>query len=58
MCVGYFAEPQVTIPSPPESLDCEVELLNKEMWKEFHGLGTEMIITKNGRLVHILFTLD
>ena len=29
----------------------QVELENKELWKRFHDIGTEMIITKTGRWV-------
>lgn len=32
------------------SADCHLE--TKELWDKFHDLGTEMIITKTGRLVH------
>ncbi|CAK1550050.1 unnamed protein product [Leptosia nina] len=31
------------------SVDCQLE--TKELWDKFHDLGTEMIITKTGRLV-------
>uniref|UniRef100_A0A8W7P3V9 T-box domain-containing protein n=1 Tax=Anopheles coluzzii TaxID=1518534 RepID=A0A8W7P3V9_ANOCL len=27
----------------------ELKLQNKELWREFHKIGTEMIITKSGR---------
>lgn len=27
----------------------KVELENQELWQKFHAIGTEMIITKNGR---------
>lgn len=29
--------------------DPKVELDAKELWDEFHGFGTEMVITKSGR---------
>ncbi|XP_041977347.1 T-box transcription factor mls-1-like [Aricia agestis] len=32
--------------SPPA---CEARLLNGELWRRFHDIGTEMIITKGGR---------
>lgn len=33
------------IPLPGVSAKLE----NKELWRQFHGIGTEMIITKTGR---------
>ncbi|KFB44489.1 t-box transcription factor tbx6 [Anopheles sinensis] len=30
----------------------ELKLQNKELWREFHKIGTEMIITKSGRFGH------
>lgn len=32
-----------------KDLKCQLE--TKDLWKKFHELGTEMIITKSGRLV-------
>lgn len=29
--------------------DVKVELCSKDLWRKFHSLGTEMIITKAGR---------
>ena len=29
--------------------DPKVTLDQKELWDKFHGLGTEMVITKSGR---------
>ncbi|XP_068629834.1 T-box transcription factor TBX6-like [Battus philenor] len=37
--VGVEAEPPA----------CEARLLNAELWRRFHDIGTEMIITKGGR---------
>ncbi|CAH0406323.1 unnamed protein product [Chilo suppressalis] len=37
--VGADAEPPV----------CEARLLNGDLWRRFHDIGTEMIITKGGR---------
>lgn len=31
------------------TIDCQLE--TKDLWDKFHELGTEMIITKTGRLV-------
>jgi hypothetical protein len=43
---------------PPQTLeddgiqdDPKVELETKDLWEQFHGFGTEMVITKSGRLV-------
>ncbi|KAJ8405934.1 hypothetical protein AAFF_G00308220 [Aldrovandia affinis] len=37
-------------PSPPSSMeDIQVQLQCAELWKRFHDIGTEMIITKAGR---------
>ena len=33
----------------------KVNLENEELWTQFHQIGTEMIITKLGRSVAILF---
>lgn len=30
-------------------LHCNVTLQNQDLWKQFHEVGTEMIITKSGR---------
>jgi len=38
--------PQPTLPG-----DVEAKLENNELWQQFHSIGTEMIITKCGRLV-------
>ncbi|KAK7939663.1 hypothetical protein WMY93_002989 [Mugilogobius chulae] len=36
--------------SPPASMDeIQVELQCADLWKRFHDIGTEMIITKAGR---------
>ncbi|KAL9699808.1 hypothetical protein quinque_003249 [Culex quinquefasciatus] len=36
----------------------EMKLQNKELWRDFHKIGTEMIITKCGRLVEKLEKLN
>ena len=33
----------------PSSLTYKVELVNSEIWQRFSSVGTEMVITKNGR---------
>lgn len=40
-------------PVPPrfQLPGADVKLQNKELWSEFHQIGTEMIITKSGRYV-------
>lgn len=42
--------------SSHHSIDAECRLEGKELWAKFFDLGTEMIITKSGRLVNY-FTL-
>ena len=43
-------------PPPPEDDnvqdDPKVNLEAKELWEQFHKIGTEMVITKTGRYVH------
>ncbi|KAG7240376.1 hypothetical protein INR49_026947, partial [Caranx melampygus] len=40
-------------PSPPASMEeIQVELQCADLWKRFHDIGTEMIITKAGRYVY------
>lgn len=34
--------------------DISIHLLQQDLWAKFHSLGTEMIITKNGRFVKLL----
>ncbi|XP_069091690.1 T-box transcription factor TBX18 [Pleurodeles waltl] len=36
-------------PPPPQALLARVDLQGAELWKRFHEIGTEMIITKAGR---------
>lgn len=44
--VGYSSPlPHGQLVSEP----LKVELENQELWQKFHAIGTEMIITKNGR---------
>lgn len=40
-----------SVPGVPGKKDpnVTVHLDNDDLWKEFHGIGTEMIITKSGR---------
>ena len=40
---------QGTAPIAPASKDVTTTLENDELWKKFHALNTEMIITKTGR---------
>lgn len=45
-CVRQIAMPPAPVANyTPWSL----ELANKELWHQFNGIGTEMVITKNGR---------
>ena len=44
--------PEADLPCTPGYLTREgitVELVSQELWRKFHKLGTEMIITKAGR---------
>lgn len=44
--------PTRQLPSIPPRFQlpgADVKLQNKELWSEFHQIGTEMIITKSGR---------
>ena len=34
---------------PGDPDEPKVELENFDLWEQFHGLGTEMVITKTGR---------
>jgi len=36
-------------PEPDVQDDPKVELDGKDMWEQFHEIGTEMVITKSGR---------
>lgn len=40
---------KLTEPDNNEPDDAQVDLDNKDLWDEFHRLGTEMVITKTGR---------
>ena len=54
---GY---PHLTPPEPKrlggqcDAVDKNIKVVleNRDLWGKFHALGTEMIITKTGRLVH------
>jgi hypothetical protein len=49
-----FHQRQMRNMDPPESEihdDPKVELEGKELWDQFHNIGTEMVITKSGRFV-------
>ncbi|XP_055624595.1 T-box transcription factor TBX6-like [Toxorhynchites rutilus septentrionalis] len=41
--------PLMLPPRFPLSSDVDIKLQNKELWSQFHRIGTEMIITKSGR---------
>ena len=52
--VGPAGNPTMSqVPGIPGEKDPKVKvtLENEELWKEFHEIGTEMIITKMGRSV-------
>lgn len=49
--------PPRTIALPPRFTlpGVEAKLQNSDLWTEFHKIGTEMIITKSGRWVSLIF---
>lgn len=52
---------QIRNMDPPESEihdDPKVELEGKDLWDQFHKIGTEMVITKSGRYVPVVFILE
>ncbi|XP_073502129.1 T-box transcription factor TBX6 [Phyllobates terribilis] len=44
-----FGQPQPPCEAPQLPGDVKMILENRDLWKEFHAIGTEMIITKSGR---------
>ena len=49
-CQSFACPPTNKIDGKPPSIqNAAAELLCRELWLEFHALGTEMIITKAGR---------
>ncbi|KAM4697682.1 T-box transcription factor TBX6 [Rhinophrynus dorsalis] len=44
-----FGQPQPPCEAPRLPGNVKMTLENKELWKQFHTIGTEMIITKSGR---------
>ncbi len=54
---------QVRVISPRVAKRCRkskfrAELVGREVWQEFHALGTEMIITKAGRYISKSYIFD
>eukprot|EP00920_Eleutheroschizon_duboscqi_P026007 GHVT01064327.1.p1 GENE.GHVT01064327.1~~GHVT01064327.1.p1 ORF type:complete len:134 (+),score=6.68 GHVT01064327.1:45-446(+) len=47
----HIPRPLRTLEPPEQDVhdDPKVELESKELWQQFHTLGTEMVITKSGR---------
>ncbi|XP_071979425.1 T-box transcription factor TBX22 [Engystomops pustulosus] len=43
------SEPRTPEPEPPSESEEQVELQGGDLWRRFHQIGTEMIITKAGR---------
>lgn len=39
----------IIVPQRPALPGVKAKLENNELWKQFHRIGTEMIITKSGR---------
>ena len=56
----YYGSDQVPvcappdIPSSPSDPKPNVSLENDDLWKDFHKVGTEMVITKTGRYFIII----
>ncbi|KAM4632079.1 T-box transcription factor TBX6 [Discoglossus pictus] len=44
-----FGQPQPPCEAPRLPGNVKMVLENRELWKQFHAIGTEMIITKSGR---------
>ncbi len=44
-----FVQEQSPRHSPQHSSEVVVSLMDKELWKSFHEIGNEMIVTKPGR---------
>ncbi|KAM9305377.1 T-box transcription factor TBX6 [Gastrophryne carolinensis] len=44
-----FGQPQPPCDAPRLPGNVKMTLENRELWKQFHAIGTEMIITKSGR---------
>ncbi|XP_053550417.1 T-box transcription factor TBX6 [Bombina bombina] len=44
-----FGQPQAPCEAPRLPGNVKMVLENKDLWKQFHSIGTEMIITKSGR---------
>ncbi|XP_075035049.1 T-box transcription factor TBX6 [Mixophyes fleayi] len=44
-----FGQPQSLCEAPRLPGNVKMTLENKDLWKQFHAIGTEMIITKSGR---------
>ena len=45
-------------PEPDVQDDPKVDLEGKDLWDQFHGFGTEMVITKSGRYVEMVQLLQ
>lgn len=59
----FSSHANIMASSPSQSIEnIKVALHERELWKKFHEAGTEMIITKAGRLVkqqkHHLFVAE
>ena len=50
-CDSSSLHQQQTQGPPQPREDVITSLLDKELWRSFHGKTNEMIVTKNGRLV-------
>ncbi|KAF8359942.1 hypothetical protein PRIPAC_94937 [Pristionchus pacificus] len=46
---GVGAGPAIAFPGPGAGAGISVELVNPQLWEQFHAARTEMIVTKTGR---------
>lgn len=59
--LGYQHLRPIRSLEPPEAEvqdDPKVELEGRELWEKFSNLGTEMVITKSGRYVIRIYSLE
>ena len=48
--LGHSLQPGAVV-EDTHADDPQVELESRPLWEEFHNFGTEMVITKSGRLI-------
>lgn len=55
-----YLDPSLMLPPINQNLKGSavcVGLVNLPLWQQFSSLGTEMLVNKRGRCVHVLFTM-